>query len=465
MNKHELICYNTDASRLVGESEVVYFPKTVEEVQAIVKETEKDIVIRGAGTGLEGGCVPQKSHVIDLCHMNRIIDFNPSKKQVRVEAGATIKELNEKLKKANLEFPVYSFENEIATIGGVVALNSPGIRSMKYGNIKDWIEEIEFVNGKGDLVKTTKADLMDVCGMEGITGIIVSVNFRVIPIIERSFSIFQTDNLGAVFLIGRRIRAEKDVSMIKLLSKNISKSLGFPEKYHLIIEFDSYRGKIRGEEYNQLMKKLNSISRILISEGYYNSEDPKMFFDKLKEFVTFLEVNNVPYFGDLGTGVIYTFFKDFEKNKIQGVRAAMKKLRAKLGNYGVGVMRKEFIDGFDAKIVQRVKLRYDPKNKFNKGKMIDIDFSIGKNDDSDAKRKEEFKKEIQNIISKDKKSSLEKAPEKNSVIEKEDIVKQPNGSVNPHRNNDKKDRDLINSIMTNRMNKNHNSNNGGSKNN
>ena len=362
---------------------------------------------------------------------------------------------------SNLEFPVYSSENEISTIGGIAALNSPGLRSMKYGNVKDWIEEIEFVNGKGELVKTTKADLMDVCGMEGITGIIVSVKFRVIPLIERSASVFQTDNLSEIFLIGRRIRSEKEVSMLRLFSKDVSKLMGFPEKYHLIVEFDSYRGKIKGEEYDKLIKKLNSIGKTLISEGYYNSEDPRMFFDKLREFVNFLEVNNVPYFGDLGTGIIYAFFKDFEKNKRNVVRAVMKKLRAKLGNYGVGIMRKEFVDGFDAKIIQRVKLRYDPKNKLNKGKMIDVDFSVGKNDDSEAKRKEEIKKEIKNIILKEKKTSLEKSPEKTSIIEKEAVNQTPANSH--HNNSNKEDRDLINSIMTNNR-KNNNLNNKDGKN-
>lgn len=449
MNKRELVCYNIDASRIIGEADVVFFPKNVEEVKAIIKEVESDIVIRGAGTGLEGGSIPQKSAVIDLCKMNKILDFNTSKLQIKAEAGITIKELNEKLRKANLEFPIYSTENEIATIGGVVALNSPGSRSMKYGNVKDWIEEIEFVNGKGELVKTSKADLMDVCGMEGITGLIVAVNFRVMPIAERSASVFQTDNLGEIFLIGRRVRAEKEVSMLKFLPKNISKSIGLPEKYHLIVEFDSYRGKIRGEEYLDLMKKLNSISRILISEGYYSSEDPKMFFDKLKEFVTFLEINNVPYFGDLGTGVVYAFFKDFEKNKRNGVRAVMKKLRAKLGGYGVGIMRKEFIDGFDAKIIQRVKLRYDPKNKLNKGKMIDVDFSIGKSDEFDAKRKEEFKKDIEKMIAKEK---ANKKAEPTKPAEKPFV----------NSDNKKSDKDLINSIM---MNKFKNVKNGGKKDN
>ncbi|MDD5193299.1 MAG: FAD-binding oxidoreductase [Candidatus Nanoarchaeia archaeon] len=445
MNKHELSCYNTDASRLFGETEVVFFPKNVTEVQAIIKEIDGAIVIRGAGTGLEGGCIPEKSSIIDLCKMNKIIDFNPLKMQVRVEAGATIKELNEKLRKASLEFPIYSSENEISTIGGMIALNSSGARSMKYGNVKDWIEEIEFVNGKGELIKTTKADLMDICGMEGITGIIVSANLRVAPIIERSASIFQTDNLSEIFLIARKIRSEKEVSMLKILSKNVSKLLGFPEKYYLIVEFDSYRGKIRGEEYEELIRKLNNITRILISEGYYNSEDPKLFFDKLKEFVTFLEINNVPYFGDLGTGIIYAFFKDLEDNKRGMVRTAMKKLKAKFGNYGIGILRKDFLDSFDAKIIQRVKLRYDPKNKINKGKMIDIDFSIGKTEDSDSKRKEEFKKEIQEMIAKEKKSEKEKAKIKDA-------------SEKPSDSNKKAEQDLINSIMTNRMN-----NNGGKR--
>jgi FAD/FMN-containing dehydrogenase len=394
MNRHELVCYNIDASRIIGNAQGVFFPENIGEVQAIVKNSEFDIVPRGAGTSIEGGCVPRNSVIVDLCRMNKILDFNFSKKQVRVEAGITIRELNEKLKKANLEFPIYSYDSEISAIGGAIALNLVGDRSMKYGNIRDWVEEIQIINGKGEIIKTSKADLMDVCGMEGITGIIISATLRVLPLINRTASIFQTESLDELLMIGRKAKAEKEVSMLRFLSGKVSKLLDFPEKYHLIVEFSSDRGRINKKDYDELLKKINNSNKLLFYEGYCNIEDSKLFFDKLRDFIRFLEINNIPCLGDFGTGVIYAFFKDEEKVKKREFRIFMKKARAKPGKYGIGLNRKELLDSFEAKLLQRVKIRYDPKLKFNINKVIDIESLFSSREKEEIKTGKDAEKKI-----------------------------------------------------------------------
>ena len=76
MNKKIITCYETDASRLIGKAEKVAFPKKIEEVQELIKKTKLDIVPRGAGTGLVGGCIPENSLVLDMGKMNNISSFN-----------------------------------------------------------------------------------------------------------------------------------------------------------------------------------------------------------------------------------------------------------------------------------------------------------------------------------------------------------------------------------------------------
>ncbi len=371
LSKKELICYSTDASRIIGDAEKVFFPKNAKEVQEIIKNSASDIVPRGAGSGLAGGSVPQGSTIIDMIKMNRVLDFNPAKRTLTVEAGVILKELNEKLIPRGFEFPINPTNQGISTIGGMVATNASGTRAMKYGTMRDWVEEIEFVNGRAEIVKTNKADLMDVCGMEGITGVIVSVKLKVIPFIKRSASIFQTDNLEEALSVARRLKSEKEVTAIYLFSKESSNFIGFPEKYNLFVEFDSNRGKITGEEYAVLFKKINKSYYSLAKEGYYNIEDFKFFFDKLKEFFSVLESSNIPYIAYPGNGIVNVFFKDDEKNKRDEILFLMKKTQTKLGSHGVGLRRKEFLDSFEIKLIQRVKKRHDPLGKINRGKLID----------------------------------------------------------------------------------------------
>ncbi|MFA5258887.1 MAG: FAD-binding protein [Candidatus Pacearchaeota archaeon] len=371
MNKKEMICYCTDASRIIGRVDKVVFPTTIKEVQESIRLSNLDIVPRGAGSGLVGGVVPRDSLVVDMSKMNNVLEFNSGRRLVKVEAGITLRELNEKLNARGFEFPIDVSNEGISTIGGMIATNATGDRSMKYGAMKDWVEETEFVNGKGEVIRTSKADLGDVCGMEGITGIIVSAKLRIAPMIKRTASIFQTDNLDELLSVARRLKQEREVVKLKFFSRYTSKLLGLPEKYNLIIEFDSDRGKITGSEYEKLFQKERRVYYNLASEGYYLREDPKFFFDKIKEFILFLEEMNIPYFGHLGSGVIHPFFKDSERMSRDRVRDFIKKSQGKLGKYGIGVMRRNFLDNFEITLIQRVKLRHDPNGKLNKGKVID----------------------------------------------------------------------------------------------
>ena len=374
-----LVCYDSDASRISGDIGGVIFPRKSEKICDVVKTSKLDIVPRGAGTGLMGGCVPKGSVVIDVSKMNSVGKLDKKHREIYVEAGVTVKELNEKLKKAGLEFPIYMIERSFSTIGGLIALGVLGDRSMRYGELKDWIEEIDFVSGRGELVKLSKADLTDVCGMEGLTGIIVGAKLKAAKLIKRSASIFQSDELDEILAISRRLRLEKEVVMLRFLSKDVSKMLGLPLRYHIIIEFNSNRGKIKDRDYENLMNLVKKNYYALYSRGYYNSEDPKLFFDKIKEFALFLESLNIPYFGDLGMGIIHPFFKDNDERK-EAVMSFIRKIKTKLSKYGIGLKRKDFLEEPERKLMSRVKLRHDPFVKINKGKVMDIEQKSSKFD-------------------------------------------------------------------------------------
>ena len=371
ITKGILACYNTDASRIKGNAIKVVFPKIPEEVQRAVRESNLDIVPRGCGSSLVGGCIPNNSLVVDTGKLNSVVNFDSGKKSVYVGAGITVKELNERLNPLGYEFPVFLLNKEFSTIGGMISLNILGDRSMKYGAIKDWVEEIDFVNGRGELIKAGKSDLMDVCGMEGVTGIIIGAKLKVYPLVKRSASILQSDDLDEIFSIARRLKLEKETTMLRFLSKQVSEMLGFPGKYHLIIEFNSQRGKIKGREYKKLLRNLKKSFYIIYSEGYYYNEDPKFFFDKIKEFVLLLERRKIPYLGDLGTGIIHPFFKDTDNEKKEEIANFLKKIKIKISKYGYGLTRKDYFEDSEKKILHRVKLRHDPFGKMNGGKFIE----------------------------------------------------------------------------------------------
>ncbi len=362
LNKNEIICYESDASRMKGVLKKVVFPENSEDVKKIILANDS-IVPRGSGSNIVGGCVPNGSVVVDMKKMNKVKNLDFPKKTVYVEAGVTIKELNEKLNSVGFEFPV--FVNEFSTIGGLIALNPYG-ENGKYGLVKNWIEEIEFVSGRGEILKLGVADLTDVCGKEGTTGIITHAKLKIIPLTEKSASIFQSDNFEEIWSISRRLKLENDVISLKLFSPLVSKFLGFPKKYHIIIIFDSDKGKIRKGDFIKLKYKTKKDYFYLLSRGYYNFEDAKVFFEKIPELISLLY--EIPYIGDLINGIIYIFSNDNDKKIVSDL---IERINGKPCRYGFGMKR--VLENIDRKIIYRIKLRYDPLGKINKGKLFGLD--------------------------------------------------------------------------------------------
>ena len=431
-NSYELICYNTDDSGMFGEASRVVFPKDVQDVIKIVFDSQ-DLVPRGLGSNIVGGCVPSNSVVVDMKNMNNI-NFDFKSKIVCVEAGVTIKELNEKLKPIGYEFPIICN----GTIGGIIAINKPSLMGA-YGNIKEWIEEIEFVNGRGELTKFGKADIGEICGLEGITGIITSAKLRVIPIVKRSASIFQSNDLEEVFIVARRLRLEKHIVMLRFYSPYFSKLLGFPEKYHIIVGFDNEDGKIKDNGYIELFNKIRKDYYKLYKENYRDSEDPKFLFEKVKEFILFLDNFNVPYSGDLNLGIIYPFFNDDLKK--QEVVKMIDRMNGRPGSYGIGLKRKKRIDNLQKKIIRRIKLRHDPFLKLNKGKLIDIE-------DSSTNENKDIKKDLL-------KTDSNQSPEEDIKKFIDDTQMEEVGNVSMKDNlDDKVDKKLMDKILFNKDDKN-----------
>ena len=366
-NNSELILYESDNSNIKGTPSKVAFPETEDEIINLIKNTKSDIIPRGAGTNYVGAVTPNDSLIICTKKMKKVIDFDAKTKTIYTESGATIKELNEKLKAIGFEFPIHT--NPESTLGGMIALNTLSNLG-KYGNMKEHLEEIEFINGRGELTQISKGDLSDICGMEGTTGIITRAKIKIIPIPKRSASIFQSEDIEELITVSKRLMIDKEIVSLKFYSPTSSKIIGLPEKNNLIIIFSSNRGKIIGDEYKKLEKLVGSSINKLRSNDYTEIEESRFILNKLEDFILFISKNRIPFFGDFTSDSIYTFFRNNDKTQ-EDIRNIIRKMSGR-PFLGIGLKRKNILEPLRRKILQRVKQRYDPFFKLNKGKLIDI---------------------------------------------------------------------------------------------
>ena len=110
------------------------------------------ITARGGGTSQAGQSIGPGVILDCSKHFDRVLEINPTERWVRVEPGCVLDELNRALKPHGLLFaPDISTSNR-ATIGGMIANNSSGARSVLYGKTIDHVLELKVVLSDGSLV-------------------------------------------------------------------------------------------------------------------------------------------------------------------------------------------------------------------------------------------------------------------------------------------------------------------------
>jgi FAD/FMN-containing dehydrogenase/Fe-S oxidoreductase len=144
--------YATDASHYQIMPIGVVAPRSVKEAEyalAIAREEGVSVLPRGGGTSQSGQTV-NASLVIDCSkYLDHMVELDIAGKRCAVEPGIVLDELNRRLNPLGLWFPVDISTASRATIGGMVANNSCGARSLRYGNTRENVLAIEAVLADG----------------------------------------------------------------------------------------------------------------------------------------------------------------------------------------------------------------------------------------------------------------------------------------------------------------------------
>jgi FAD/FMN-containing dehydrogenase/Fe-S oxidoreductase len=134
--------YATDASPYRIAPVGVVVPLDEDDVRAAVRVAAKHgapILPRGGGTSLAGQTVGE-ALVIDMSkHLTAVLDVNPEERWVRVQPGVVRDQLNRVLAPHGLQFTPDVATTDRANVGGMVANNSSGTHSIKYGKTVDQV--------------------------------------------------------------------------------------------------------------------------------------------------------------------------------------------------------------------------------------------------------------------------------------------------------------------------------------
>lgn len=432
--------YGYDNSRRHAVPNMVVQPSTHEQVHTIVSlcyEYNIPLTARGRGTGTTGATVPLQAGVIlSTERLNKIVKIDPANRYMVVEPGVTNQQVQDTAKEYGFFWPPDPTSSAYCSIGGNLAYNSAGPRTIKYGTPRENVFGLRAVTGLGEEIRTgvfTSKGVVGydltrlLIGSEGTLAVITEATLKLTPLAEskRTIQLIYADiesaakavsaimaqpttpcalefidgkaidmirdysdttfanNAGAMLMVevdGPESQLDSSVADIKNASQN-----------HSLLEFKVANTK---EEVDALWATRKALSPALrnISPKKIN-EDVVVPVSNIPTLIHGLEDLSNKYdipivnFGHAGNGNIHVnllFNPDDEiQNKnahlcLDAVFDLVLELNGTLsGEHGVGIEKRDFVDReiepVTLALMKRIKKDFDPKGILNPGKMFPLD--------------------------------------------------------------------------------------------
>lgn len=262
----------------------IVFPKTTEQVQAIVLlANEHNVVLTPSGgrTGLSAGAVAANGEiVVSMDKMNRIGQFYQADRIVEVEAGVITQQLQAFAESKNLYYPVDFASAGSSQIGGNIGTNAGGIKVIRYGMTRQWIMGLTVVTGKGDILhlnrgmvkNATGYDLRQLfIGSEGTLGLVTHAQIK----LERqpqdlNVMVLGMDSFNDVMNVLSAFQAKidltafeffDDVAIDKLMAHGqVQEPFESRTKFYTLLEFEA--------PYEPIMDKAMAIFEECMEQGW-----------------------------------------------------------------------------------------------------------------------------------------------------------------------------------------------------
>lgn len=417
--------------------DVVVWPESTADVAAVVtaaNEYEVPVTPYAAGTSLEGNAVPVDNGItLDMSRMDAVLEIRPEDLQVDVQPGILGDEVNEAVAETDLMLPSLPASGSIATIGGMIANDASGTKTVKYGEVADWVLELEVVLPTGDIVtvgskaaKTSAGyNLKElIIGSEGTLGVVTRATFELTPRpdqIHGGRAMFD-DIDAATAAIAEVIQSGIDVAKIELIDAFSAKvsneylDTSHPDVPMVFVEFHADHGISREIERCRTVFADHGMQSFDVSEAgaemdklweargklgrAFDPYDPDMTklapgditvpISRYPEIINFAKTLSDEYdlpvatFGHAGDGNVH--YNIMVNPNDQASIAAGETISERLvertiemggtstGEHGVGIGKREYLtsehDSATLEMMESIKQTLDPRGIFNPGKIF-----------------------------------------------------------------------------------------------
>ncbi len=147
-----LTAYAVDASIYRMMPKAVVLVESEQDIAATVQyAVQRGIPLtpRAAGTNLTGSAVGS-GIILDVSRLNRLLELNREERWARVQPGIVLAELNKQLGRDGLLFGPDPSSGDMCKLGGMLANNSSGPHTLRYGAVKDNVEALRVCLQSGE---------------------------------------------------------------------------------------------------------------------------------------------------------------------------------------------------------------------------------------------------------------------------------------------------------------------------
>jgi FAD/FMN-containing dehydrogenase len=314
----------------------IVFPKSIEQVQAIVRwanERKVALVPSGGRTGLSAAAVAANGEVVvSFDYMNQILEFNDMDRTAVCQPGVVTAQLQQFAEDKGLYYPVDFASAGSSQIGGNIGTNAGGIKVIRYGMTRNWVAGMKVVTGKGDLLELNKDliknatgyDLRQLfIGAEGTLGFVVEATMR----LERQPTnltalVLGTPDFDSIMPVLHAFQDKLDLTAFEFFSdKALAKVLGRGDvpapfetdcPFYALLEFEATTEE-RAEQ--ALATFEHCVEQGWVLDGVMSqSEQQLQNLWKLREYISETISHWTPYKNDISVtvGKVPAFLKEID---------------------------------------------------------------------------------------------------------------------------------------------------------
>ncbi|MBY3792989.1 FAD-binding protein [Rhodococcus fascians] len=145
--------YSSDASVYRVEPSAVAYPRSIEDIEAIVSECSLHgvpVTNRGAGTSIAGNAIGTGLVIDHSRYFDDILDIDIETRSARVQPGVAHATLQRAAVTRGLRFGPDPSSHSRCTIGGMIGNNACGSRALGYGRTSDNVRGLHVITANGE---------------------------------------------------------------------------------------------------------------------------------------------------------------------------------------------------------------------------------------------------------------------------------------------------------------------------